>query len=182
MANVLPNYMLVMHWQRLEILVTDITVVNPVSLCLSKEAFPSLKGISTGFAGVWWWEVHKPVSNKKGRSFQSWIAEYAWCWVFVHLYNIIFKLIIGRNNHIAGYAGKENAVQCPPPPAGILTYPPHPFSSPPLPPPSHHSPSSPHNPPPFSRHLLFFIILLLFLFLWEVWNAYRLSLLARRDL
>ena len=34
MANVLPNYMLVMHWQRHEILVTDITEVNPASLCL----------------------------------------------------------------------------------------------------------------------------------------------------
>ena len=47
MANVLPNYMLVMHWQRLEILVTDNTEVNPVSLCLSREAFSSPKGIST---------------------------------------------------------------------------------------------------------------------------------------
>ena len=46
MAIVLPNYMLVMHWQRLEILVTDITEVN-LSL-----AFSSAKGISTGFAGV----------------------------------------------------------------------------------------------------------------------------------
>ena len=54
MANVLPYYVLVMHWQRLELLVTDITEVNPVSLCLSWEAFssPLLKGISTGFAGV----------------------------------------------------------------------------------------------------------------------------------
>ena len=52
MANVLQNYTLVMHWQKLEILVTDITVVNPVSLCLSRETFPSPKGISTGFAGV----------------------------------------------------------------------------------------------------------------------------------
>ena len=52
MANVLPNYVLVMHWQRLEILVTDITEVNPVSLCLSQEVFSSPKGISTGFAGV----------------------------------------------------------------------------------------------------------------------------------
>ena len=34
-ANVLPNLVLVMHWPRLEILVTDITEVNPVSLCLS---------------------------------------------------------------------------------------------------------------------------------------------------
>ena len=51
-ANVLPNYMLVMHWPRLEILVTDITGVNPVYLCLSREAFSSPKGISTGFAGV----------------------------------------------------------------------------------------------------------------------------------
>ena len=34
MANVLPNYMLVMHWQRLEILATDITEVNPVFICL----------------------------------------------------------------------------------------------------------------------------------------------------
>ena len=52
MANVVPNYVLVMHWQRLEILVTDITKVNPVSLCLSREAFYSPKGITTGFAGV----------------------------------------------------------------------------------------------------------------------------------
>ena len=52
MANVLPNYVLVMHWKRLEILVTDITEVNPVSLCLSREAFSSPKGISTGYAGV----------------------------------------------------------------------------------------------------------------------------------
>ena len=52
MAIVLPNYMLVMHWQRLEILVTDITEVSPVSLCLSREAFSSPKSISTGFAGV----------------------------------------------------------------------------------------------------------------------------------
>ena len=51
-ANVLPNYVLVMHRQRLEILVTYITEVNPVSLCLSWEAFSSPKGISTGFAGV----------------------------------------------------------------------------------------------------------------------------------
>ena len=35
MANVLPNLVLVMRWQRLEILVTDITEVNPVSLCFS---------------------------------------------------------------------------------------------------------------------------------------------------
>ena len=39
MANVLSNLLLVMRWQRLEILVTDITEVNPVSLCLS--LFPS---------------------------------------------------------------------------------------------------------------------------------------------
>ena len=52
MANVLPNYMLVMHWQRLEILFTDITEVNPVSLCLSRKAFSSPKGISKRFAGV----------------------------------------------------------------------------------------------------------------------------------
>ena len=52
MANILPNYMLVMLWQRLEILVTEITEVNPVYLCLSREAFSSPKGISTGFAGV----------------------------------------------------------------------------------------------------------------------------------
>ena len=32
MAIVLPNYALVMHWQRLQILVTNITEVNPVSL------------------------------------------------------------------------------------------------------------------------------------------------------
>ena len=51
-ANMLPNYVLVMHWQRLEILVTDITEVNPISLCLSREAFSSPKGISTGFPGV----------------------------------------------------------------------------------------------------------------------------------
>ena len=42
MANVLPNYVLVMHWQRFEI-----TEVNPVSLCFSQEAFSSPKGIST---------------------------------------------------------------------------------------------------------------------------------------
>ena len=52
MAIKLPNYMLVSHWRRLEILVTDITEVNPVSLCLSPEALSSPKGISTGFAGV----------------------------------------------------------------------------------------------------------------------------------
>ena len=52
MANVLPNYVLFMHWQRLEILVTDITEVNPVSLCPSREAFSSSKGISTGLASV----------------------------------------------------------------------------------------------------------------------------------
>ena len=52
MANVLPHYMLVMLWQRLEILVTDITEVNPVYLCLSREAFSSPKLISTGIAGV----------------------------------------------------------------------------------------------------------------------------------
>ena len=54
MANVLPYYVLVMHWQRLELLVTYITEVNPVSLCLSWEAFssPLLEGISTGFIGV----------------------------------------------------------------------------------------------------------------------------------
>ena len=52
MTNVVPNYVLVMHWQRLQILVTDITEVNPVSLCLSWEAFSSPKGISKGFAGV----------------------------------------------------------------------------------------------------------------------------------
>ena len=43
MANVLPNYVLFMHWQRLEILVTDITEVNPVShgrLSLLQKAFP----------------------------------------------------------------------------------------------------------------------------------------------
>ena len=33
-ANVLTNLLLVMRLQRLEILVTDITEVNPVSLCL----------------------------------------------------------------------------------------------------------------------------------------------------
>ena len=33
-ANLLTNFLLVMRWQRLEILVTDITEVNPVSLCL----------------------------------------------------------------------------------------------------------------------------------------------------
>ena len=89
MANVLPNHMLVMHWQRLKILVAYITEVNPVSLCLSPEASSSPKGISTGFAGVWWWEVHKAVTNKKGSSFKSGMAENAWCWVFVHLYNVI---------------------------------------------------------------------------------------------
>ena len=47
MTNMLPNHMLVMHWQRLKILVTYITEVNPVFLC-----FTSPKGISTGFAGV----------------------------------------------------------------------------------------------------------------------------------
>ena len=39
MANVLPNNLLVMRWQRFEILVTDITEVNPVSPSLS--LFPS---------------------------------------------------------------------------------------------------------------------------------------------
>ena len=53
MANVLPNYVLLMHWQRLEILVTDITEVKPISLCLALEAFSSPKGISTGFEGVY---------------------------------------------------------------------------------------------------------------------------------
>ena len=43
---------LVMHWQRLEFLVTDIREVEPVSLCLSWEVFSSSKGIFTGFAGV----------------------------------------------------------------------------------------------------------------------------------
>ena len=52
MANVLLNYVLVIHWQRLEILVTDITEVNPISLCLLREAFSSPKCISTGFEGV----------------------------------------------------------------------------------------------------------------------------------
>ena len=32
MANVLPNFVLVRRWQRLESLVTDITGVNPLSL------------------------------------------------------------------------------------------------------------------------------------------------------
>ena len=32
MASVLPNVVLVRHWQRLESLVTDITEVNPLSL------------------------------------------------------------------------------------------------------------------------------------------------------
>ena len=35
MANVLPNLVLVMRWQRLEILVADNREVNPVSLRLS---------------------------------------------------------------------------------------------------------------------------------------------------
>ena len=48
MDNVLPNNMLVMQSQRLEILVTGITEVNPVYLCLSQEAFSSPKSISTG--------------------------------------------------------------------------------------------------------------------------------------
>ena len=52
MDNALSNNMLVMHWQRLEILVTDIKEVNPVYLCLSQEAFSSPKSTSTGFAGV----------------------------------------------------------------------------------------------------------------------------------
>ena len=52
MAIVVPNYMLVMHWQRFEIHVTDIIEVNPVYLCLSREAFSSAKVISTGFAAV----------------------------------------------------------------------------------------------------------------------------------
>ena len=52
MANVLPNYVLDMHWQRIEILFTGITEVNPASLCLSQETFSSPKGISTGLAGV----------------------------------------------------------------------------------------------------------------------------------
>ena len=33
MANMLPNLLLVIHWQRLEILFTDITEVNPISQC-----------------------------------------------------------------------------------------------------------------------------------------------------
>ena len=45
MANVLPNLVLVMRWQRLEILVTDITEVNPVSLCLS--LFPSSNNMNS---------------------------------------------------------------------------------------------------------------------------------------
>ena len=52
MANVLPNDMLVLLWQRLEILLTDITEVNHVYLCLSWEALSSPKLISTGFTGV----------------------------------------------------------------------------------------------------------------------------------
>ena len=43
MANVLLNYVLVIHWHRLYILVTDITEVNPVTLCLSGEAFSCSK-------------------------------------------------------------------------------------------------------------------------------------------
>ena len=34
MSNVLPNLLLIMPQQRLEILVTDITEVKPVSFCL----------------------------------------------------------------------------------------------------------------------------------------------------
>ena len=45
MANALPNHMLVLHWQRLKILVTDFTEVNPVSLCLSWEVFSSPKSM-----------------------------------------------------------------------------------------------------------------------------------------
>ena len=45
MTNVLPNLLLVMRWQRLEILVTDITDVNPVSHCLS--LFPSSNYINS---------------------------------------------------------------------------------------------------------------------------------------
>ena len=43
MANVLPNYVLVMHWKRLEILVTDITLSLSVShgrLSPLQKAFP----------------------------------------------------------------------------------------------------------------------------------------------
>ena len=43
--NVLQNLLLVMSWQRLEIRVTDITEVNPVSLCLS--LFPSSNYINS---------------------------------------------------------------------------------------------------------------------------------------
>ena len=45
MANVLPNLLLVLRWQRLEILVTDITEVNPVSLGFS--LFPSSNYINS---------------------------------------------------------------------------------------------------------------------------------------
>ena len=45
-------------------LVTGIIEVNPVSLSLTGGFFYA-KGISTGFAGVWLWEVHKAVTNKK---------------------------------------------------------------------------------------------------------------------
>ena len=45
MANVLQNLLLVMRWQRLEIRVTDITEVNPVSLFLS--LFPSSNYINS---------------------------------------------------------------------------------------------------------------------------------------
>ena len=45
LANVLPNLLLVLRWQRHEILVTNITEVNPVSLCLS--LFPSSNYINS---------------------------------------------------------------------------------------------------------------------------------------
>ena len=38
--------------------------------------------------------------------FQKFIAEYALCWVFVHLYNVIVSLLIGRKSLVAGDPGE----------------------------------------------------------------------------
>ena len=45
MANVLPDLLLFMRWQKHDNLVTNITEVNPVSLCLS--LFPSSNYINS---------------------------------------------------------------------------------------------------------------------------------------
>ena len=80
----------------------------------------------------------------------------SWCWVFVYLYNVVIKLLLGEKNLEAGDSGEGDKWQkgpsgiwptCPPPPPGCpplyLT-----SSSPPSPTHHHHPPSSPRNPPP----------------------------------